>query len=290
MDTETAAANAPRPRAKAHRRPDWVQRAAYALVILFALIYLVPVYMTVVTSLKAPAEINLLTAWRLPSRPFWESYAVAWRTLAPGLKNSFVLAVSATVLSAALGALNGYVLSKWDFPGARVVLPLMIFGMYVPYQSVLIPLFQFLRSTGLYGGLPGLVLVHVVYGLPITTLLFRNFYVNIPDELLGAAAIDGAGFFRTFRWLIVPLSGPPLGVVVIWQFTQIWNEFLFAVTLTQSSAQPITVALANLAGGEAVAWNLPMAGSVLAALPTVLVYVLLGRYFIRGLLAGALKE
>lgn len=268
----------------------WVKRAAYALVILFALVYLVPVYMTVITSLKAPIDINLQTAWQPPGHPYWESYALAWAKLAPGLKNSFLLAITATVLSAGLGALNGYVLSKWDFPGSRIVLPLMIFGMYVPYQSVLIPLFQFLRAVGLYGGLPGLILVHVVYGLPITTLLFRNFYVNIPDELMGAAAIDGAGFFRIFRWLIIPLSGPPLGVVVIWQFTQIWNEFLFAVTLAQSSAQPITVALANLAGGEAVAWNLPMAGSILAALPTVLVYVLLGRYFIRGLLAGALKE
>ncbi|MGE5554377.1 MAG: carbohydrate ABC transporter permease [Betaproteobacteria bacterium] len=262
---------------------------ALALVVFFALLYLVPVYLTVITSLKAPSEINLLTAWRLPSRPFWESYAIAWRKFAPSLKNSFVLAISATLLSAALGSINGYALSKWDIPGARVILPLLIFGMYVPYQSILIPLFQFLRGVGLYGGLPGLILVHVVYGLPITTLLFRNFYVAIPDELLAAAAIDGAGFFRIFRSLIVPLSGPPFVVVVIWQFTQIWNEFLFAVTLTQPGAQPITVALANLAGGEAVSWNLPMAGSILAALPTVLVYVLLGRYFIRGLLAGALK-
>jgi glucose/mannose transport system permease protein len=231
-----------------------------------------------------------MTAWKLPSYPYWEGYLTAWRKFAPSLKNSFILALSATFISAAMGSLNGYVLAKWEFPGANILLPLMIFGMYVPYQSVLIPLFQFLRSTGLYGGLPGLVLVHVVYGLPITTLLFRNFYVAIPDELLGAASIDGAGFFKIFRWLIVPLSGPPFVVVAIWQFTQVWNEFLFAVTLAQPGSQPITVALANLAGGEAVSWNLPMAGSMLAALPTVLVYVLLGRYFIRGLLAGALKE
>lgn len=271
------------------RPTDWTKVLAQVLVILLAFVYLVPVYMTVITSLKSPDEINLLTAWKLPSRLYWESYWTAWGKFAPSLKNSFLLALSATLLSAALGALNGYVLSKWEFPGANLVLPLMIFGMYVPYQSVLIPLFQFLRGVGLYGGIPGLVLVHVVYGLPITTLLFRNFYVAIPDELLGAAAIDGAGFFKIFRWLIVPLSGPPFVVVAIWQFTQIWNEFLFAVTLAQPGSQPITVALANLAGGEAVSWNLPMAGSILAALPTVLVYVLLGRYFIRGLLAGALK-
>ncbi len=280
----TSEATAPAP-----RRMDRVQAAAQVLVALLAIVYLVPVYMTVVTSLKAPDEISLLTAWNFPSHPYWDSYATAWRQFAPTLKNSLILAVAATLLSAALGSLNGYVLSKWEFPGTRLVLPLMIFGMFIPYQSVLIPLFQFLRGIGLYGSLGGLILVHVVYGLPITTLLFRNFYVAIPDELLGAASIDGAGFFKIFRWLIFPLSGPPFVVVAIWQFTQIWNEFLFAVTLAQPASQPITVGLANLAGGQAVSWNLPMAGSILAALPTVLVYILLGRYFIRGLLAGALK-
>ncbi|MCL4514200.1 MAG: carbohydrate ABC transporter permease [Firmicutes bacterium] len=275
--------------AAASRRTDWTRLFVQALVVLLAIVYLIPLYMTVVTSLKAPAEINLLTAWKLPSHPYWEGYATAWRQFSPTLKNSFILAVVATLLSAVLGALNGYVLSKWEIPGAQLVLPFMIFGMFIPYQSVLIPLFQFMRGIGLYGGLTGLILVHVVYGLPITTLLFRNFYVAIPDELLGAASIDGAGFFKILRWVIFPLSGPPFVVVAIWQFTQIWNEFLFAVTLAQPGSQPITVALANLAGGEAVSWNLPMAGSILAALPTVLVYIFLGRYFIRGMLAGALK-
>lgn len=286
---------AERPRIKRIERIKRVKRvtltriSVQTLVALLAVVYLVPVYMTLITSLKAPHEINLLTAWSLPSHPYWEGYFTAWRQFAPSLQNSFVLAIFATLISAALGALNGYVLSKWEFPGAKLVLPLMIFGMFIPYQSVLIPLFQFLRNIGLYGGLSGLVLVHVVYGLPITTLLFRGFYAAIPEELLGAASIDGAGFFKIFRWIILPLSGPPFVVVTIWQFTQIWNEFLFAATLAKPGSQPITVALANLAGGQAVSWNLPMAGSILAALPTVLVYILLGRYFIRGLLAGALK-
>lgn len=261
----------------------------YALLILLAVVYLVPVYMTVITSLKAPSEINLLTAWNPPAQPYWESYVTAFRQFAPSLKNSVILAISATLLSAALGSVNGYVLCKWAFPGAKIVLPLIVFGMFIPYQSILVPLFQFMRKIGLYGGLPGLILVHVVYGLPITTMLFRSFYAEIPDELLGAAFIDGADFLGIYRWIVLPLSGPPFLVVAIWQFTQIWNEFLFAVTLARPAAQPITVALANLAGGQAVSWNLPMAGSVLAALPTVIVYVLLGRYFIRGLLAGALK-
>lgn len=267
----------------------WKRVVIYAVLSVFVLFYLVPVYMAVVTSLKAPAEINLATAWALPSVLHFESYATAFTEFAPKLRNSFVLAVTATLLSTLLGSLNGYVLSKWRFPGADTLFTLMLFGMFIPYQSVLIPLFQFLRSINLYGGLPGLILVHVVYGLPITTLLFRNFYTEIPDELVEATTMDGAGFFGIYRWLVLPLSIPAAVVAVIWQFTQIWNEFLFAVTLAEPRSQPITVALANLAGGQAVHWNLPMAGSILAALPTVLVYVFLGRYFIRGLLAGSLK-
>ncbi|BAS27055.1 ABC transporter permease [Limnochorda pilosa] len=272
------------------RRPwSWGRVALYAGLIVLALVYLMPVYMTVVTSLKDPSEIRLATAWKPPTEVSWEGYRAALGQFAPKLRNSFVLAVSATVLSALLGSMNGYVLSKWRLPGAQLIFPLMVFGMFIPYQSILIPLFQFLRSVNLYGGLPGLILVHVVYGLPITTLLFRNFYAELPDEMIQSSSIDGAGFFGIYRWIVLPLSAPAFVVVVIWQFTQIWNEFLFAVTLTQPAWQPITVALANLAGGEAVQWNLPMAGSILAALPTVLVYVFLGRYFIRGLLAGSLK-
>ena len=167
-------------------------------------------------------------------------------------------------------------------------MPLIVFGMFIPYQSVLVPLFRFMQQTGLYGGIPAWPWCMCLWS-PITTLLFRSFYEEIPNELLDACSIDGAGFFGIFRYLIMPLSGAPFLVVGIWQFTQIWNEFLFAVTLTRPGAQPITVALANLAGGQAVSWNLPMAGSVLAALPTTIIYILLGRYFVRGLLAGALK-
>lgn len=268
-------------------RPSQV--LVYLALIVLAIIYLVPVYMTVITSLKPPAEINLATAWQPPTVLDWEGYATAWTQFAPKLKNSFVLAVTATLLSTFLGSLNGYVLSKWQFRGAHIVFPLIVFGMFIPYQSILIPLFQFLRKINLYGGITGLVVAHVVYGLPITTLLFRNFYAEIPNELVESSWMDGAGFFQIYKSLILPLSAPAFVVTVIWQFTQIWNEFLFAVTLTQPAAQPITVALANLAGGQAVQWNLPMAGSILAALPTVLVYILLGRYFIRGLLAGSLK-
>lgn len=261
----------------------------YGLLLLATLFFLGPIYLVVATALKAPADISLSTAWVFPRAPYWQSFADAWALLAPKLQNSLVLTVSATALSALLGSMNGYVLSKWRFPGVNVIFPLILFGMFIPYQSVLIPLFQFLRNLGLYGNLSGLILAHVVYGLPITTLIFRNYYAEIPDEMLEAGKIDGAGFFSLYRHVIVPLSVPAFVVVVIWQFTQIWNEFLFAVTLTRTASQPITVALAQLAGGEAVRWNLPMAGALLAAIPTVLVYIVLGRYFIRGLLAGSVK-
>ncbi|MFS8525278.1 MAG: carbohydrate ABC transporter permease, partial [Limnochordales bacterium] len=233
--------------------------------------------------------IRLDTAWEFPRSLHWDSYRTAWQQFSPQLRNSFVLAITATVLSTVMGSMNGYVFSKWRFRGSEIIFPLVLFGMFIPYQSILIPLFQFLRSTGLYGGLPGLILVHVVYGLPITTLIFRNFYAQIPDDLLESATLDGAGFFGIYGRIVLPLSVPGFVVTVIWQFTQIWNEFLWAVTLTRPAAQPITVALANLAGGQAVQWNLPMAGSILAAIPTVLIYIFLGRYFIRGLLAGSLK-
>jgi glucose/mannose transport system permease protein len=165
----------------------------------------------------------------------------------------------------------------------------MLFGMFIPYQSILIPLIQFLQSIELYNTIPGLILVHVVYGLPICTLMFRNFYVGIPNELLEAAQIDGNGFFGIYKNVIFPLSISGFVVVGIWQFTSVWNEFLFAVTLTSQKQQPIMVALQNLSGSQIVEWNVQMAGALLAALPTLLVYIFLGRYFIKGLLAGSIK-
>lgn len=264
--------------------------AAYGLLILLALIFLVPVYMVVVTSLKEAAEAGReATAWDLPSKLNFESFKTVWDDLSPNLRNSFLLVTAATAISALVGSMNGYVLAKWRVPGASIFFPLMLFGMFIPYQAILIPLFKFMDNVNLYGGLPGLVLVHVVYGIPITTLIFRNFYVDIPNELLEAGAIDGAGFFGIYTKLVFPLSLPGFVVVVIWQFTQIWNEFLFAVTLVKDRWQPITVPLAETAGGISVDWNQPMAGAILAALPTLLVYIIMGRWFIRGLLAGSIK-
>jgi glucose/mannose transport system permease protein len=262
----------------------------YGSLVILSLAFLMPAYMVIVTSLKSPDQISMTRVWSLPNPWYWESFAEAWEAFAPNLLNSLKLVIPSTIISSLLGSLNGYVLSKWKFRGADILFPLMLFGMFIPYQSILIPLFQSLNRIGLYGDIPGLILVHVIYGIPITTLIFRNYYAEVPTEMLEAGKIDGAGFFGIYRHIMFPISMPGFVVVVIWQFTQAWNEFLFAVTLTSGTGnEPITVALSNLAGGRAVQWNLPMAGAIMAAIPTLLVYILLGRYFIRGLLAGSVK-
>ncbi|MCC6802077.1 MAG: carbohydrate ABC transporter permease [Anaerolineae bacterium] len=270
------------------RRP--ISRALiYLVLIVVAALFLIPVYMVLATGFKSIDQVSLTTMWQFPSDFTLDSFARAFEKLWPNLANSILLVVPATIISAALGSLNGYVLSKWQFPGANILFPLMLFGMFIPYQAILIPLVQFLRSINMYGSLYGLILVHVVYGLPITTLIFRNYYAEVPTEMLEAGAIDGAGFFGLYQHIVLPISAPGFVVVVIWQFTQIWNEFLFGVTISNPTSQPITVALQNLAGSQIIEWNVQMAGAFLAALPTLIVYIVLGRYFIRGLLAGSIK-
>lgn len=262
----------------------------YSTLVFLALIYLAPAYMALVTAVKLPVDINLDTAWELPPTLNLSSFREAVKLLEPNLINSIILTVSATILSTVLGSLNGYVFSKWSFRGSEIIFTLFLFGMFIPYQVILIPLFQTLRAMKLYGGLPGLILAHVVYGLPITSLIFRNFYAQIPTELVESASLDGAGFFSIYWKIVFPLSVPGFVVTSLWQFTQIWNEFLWGICLTRHADNPITVGLAQLAGGQAVSWNLPMAGSILAALPVLFIYIFLGRYFIRGLLAGSVKE
>lgn len=268
----------------------------YALLIALALFYLLPVYVLVNNGLKSFQEVSLSRMWEPPSQFSLASFAKAYNRLAPNFRNSLLLVIPATLCAAALGSINGYVLSKWKFTGADLVFPLLLFGMFIPYQSVLIPLVQFLQWLGraldirLYGSIGGLALVHVIYGIPITTLIFRNYYATVPTEVVDAARIDGAGLLGIYRNVILPLSMPGFVVVMIWQVTQVWNEFLFAVVLTSNPArQPVQVALQNLAGSQIVEWNVQMAGALLAALPPLLVYIFLGRYFLRGLLAGALK-
>ncbi len=282
------------------RRPSirWSRVVNYAILMVAAAFFLLPVYVLLVTGLKSFQEVSLARMWDLPSGFYLDSFAKAWfgkasegiRGLSENFMNSVYLAVPATVISALLGSMNGYVLSKWKFKGSNVLFPLMLFGMFIPYQSILIPLVQVLQRMHLYGSLWGLIFVHVVYGLPITTLIFRNYYAEIPNELIEASKIDGAGILGIYRYILFPISMPGFVVVMIWQFTSIWNDFLFGVIVTSRPAvQPITVALNNMAGSYIVEWNVQMAGALLAALPTLLIYIFLGRYFMRGLLAGSLK-
>ncbi len=272
----------------ARGRPGVPRLFLYLLLGVLAVFYLVPVFAIVITSIKSSSELARTTVWELPRAPSLAAYGTAFDALAPAFFNSVFLVVPATLISAMLGSLNGYVLAKWRFPGASVVFTGLLFGMFIPYQSVLIPLVQFLTAVNLYGGIPGLILVHIVYGIPICTLIFRNYYAGVPKELLEAGRIDGAGVLGIYRHILFPISIPGFVVVMIWQFTSIWNEFLFAVTTTTIN-RPITVALVNLAGSIAPQPNIQMAGALIAAAPTLLVYILLGRYFVRGLLAGSLK-
>ncbi|RME79732.1 MAG: carbohydrate ABC transporter permease [Chloroflexi bacterium] len=283
---------------------QWQRILLYATLVFFAVLYLVPVYLLVVTGLKSFAEVSQARMWNLPVGISFDSFYKAWfgapaegvRGLGVNFWNSVYLTVPATLISAMLGSINGYILTKWKFRGSDVLFPLLLFGMFIPYQSILIPLVQVLSkipgigSESLYGTIPGLIFVHIVYGIPITTLIFRNYYAAIPNELVEAARIDGATIFGIYRHVLFPLSLPGFVVVMIWQFTSVWNDFLFAVTVTGNPAsQPITVGLNNLAGSYIVEWNVQMAGAFLAALPTLAVYIFLGRYFMRGLLAGSLK-
>jgi glucose/mannose transport system permease protein len=262
----------------------------YVLLGAIAVAYLLPVYMMLLTGFKPITEVDLKTMWDLPMQGLrLDNFIAGFQQLAPNLRNSLVMVIPEALLSSLLGSINGYLLAKWKFRGSNLVFSLVLFGMFIPYQSILIPLVKFMQAINLYGDLPGLILVHIIYGIPITTLIFRNYYAGIGTEILEAGRIDGASLMGLYRYIIFPLSAPSFAVVIIWQFTQAWNEFLFAVILTNQSHWPVTVALNNLAGSQLVQWNVVMAATLLAALPTLLVYIFLGRYFLRGLMAGALK-
>lgn len=277
----TAAAVAPR------RKP---QVGKFVLLLVFVVVFLIPVYVLLVTSFKTLSESDDLTrAWNLPQIWSTEAWVVAWDALRPGLWNSLRLTVPGALISAVLGSLNGFVLSKWRFPYADVVFTAFLFGMFIPYQAVMIPLLQVMTNTGLYGGISGLMLAHVVYGIPICTLIFRNYFATLPDELIEAARVDGCGMLRTYFQVVLPNAAPAFAVVIIWQFTSMWNDFLFAVFLTDTESWPVTVTLNTLSGAMVQQPSQQMAAAILASLPTLLVYILLGRFFMRGLMAGALK-
>jgi glucose/mannose transport system permease protein len=266
----------------------------YAVLIVFVIIILIPLYVILVTSLKPASDVNASSAWNLPTRLSLDGWSSAWSTLAPSMYRSLILATSVAVISAALGALNGFVFAKWTFPGSQTIFTLFLFGMFIPYQAVMIPLqgmFLTLQEGAPWvDGIVKLIMAHCIYGIPICSLIFRNYYATaVPNEILEAAKVDGAGMLRVLRSIVLPISAPAFVVAMIWQFTSAWNDFLFALFLTTRNNGPVTYALNELAGGQNPDYNSIMAGVLLASLPTLLVYVLLGRYFIGGLMSGSVK-
>jgi glucose/mannose transport system permease protein len=278
----------PQPRGKGRARPG-MRPVKYALLLLFLLVVLMPAYVLFVTSFKGPGDATPTRAWQLPTEWQLDGWSRAWEVLSPALLRTFSMVIPAAVISAVLGSMNGFVLSRWRFPGADVVFTLILFGMFIPYQAVMIPLVQLMQGLGVPSGVPSLILLHVVYGLPITTLIFRNYYASVPEELIEASRVDGAGMLRTYAWVVLPISAPGFVVVLIWQFTSAWNDYLFALFFSSSRNGPVTIALNFLASGQLQNYSASMAGALIASLPTLVVYIVLGRWFVGGLMSGSVK-
>lgn len=280
---------APRPRKTQPGHGKVSRSVRYALLILFLVIVLLPAYVLLVTSFKGVGDASPSRAWNLPTSWETDGWSRAWETLAPALLRTFGMVIPAAIISAFLGSLNGFVLARWRFPGADVVFTLLLFGMFIPYQAVMIPLVQLMQNLNVPNGIPSLIVLHVVYGIPITTLIFRNYYAGIPEDLVEAARVDGAGMVRTYTSIILPISMPAFVVVLIWQFTSAWNDYLFALFFSNARNGPVTIALNFLASGQLQNYSASMAGALIASLPTLVVYVILGRWFVGGLMAGSVK-
>ncbi len=282
------------------RSSNFTRVLIYLFLLLFALFYLMPLGIMLVNSLKPLDEITGGNMVALPQTWTIEPWLSAWSSaqigvqptgLRPYFINSIAMAVPAVAISTVLGALNGYVLTKWTFRGATWVFGLLLFSCFIPFQIVLIPMARILGILEIAGTTYGLILVHVVYGIGFSTLYFRNYYAAFPSELVRAAQIDGAGFFQIFWRIMLPSSGPIIAVCCIWQFTNIWNDFLFGASFASGGSAPMTVALNNLVNSSTGVreYNVHFAGAIMAAAPTLLVYIVAGRYFVRGLMAGSVK-
>lgn len=272
----------------------------YTILIIAAIYFLIPLFVMIITSIKTMNDIRTghLISW--PTEVTLGAWKEAWGTACIGVKcegikgyfwNSVRMVVPSVVISTFMGAANGYVLSMWRFRGSDTFFSCLLLGCFIPFQVILLPMASTLGRLGIAQSLAGLILVHIIYGLAFTTLFFRNFYVTIPDELVKAAKIDGAGFFRIFWKIILPVSTPIFVVSIIWQMTQIWNDFLFGVAFSGGDSQPVTVALNNLVNTSTGVkkYNVDMAAAIIAGLPTLFVYIVAGKYFLRGLTAGAVK-
>ncbi|MCR6477072.1 carbohydrate ABC transporter permease [Variovorax sp. ZS18.2.2] len=272
----------------------------YAVLLVLAFVFLMPVYVMVINSLKPLEEIRSGNLMTLPIDWTLEPWRAAWSTaqigvqptgLKPYFINSFLLVVPAVAISTLIGALNGYILTQYRIRGAHLLFAAMLFSVFIPFQIVLIPMARTLGFLGIAGTVTGLIFVNVVYGIGFTTLFFRNYYAAFPQELVHSARMDGAGFFGVLLRILLPNSTPIIVVTVIWQFTNIWNEFLFGASFSDYSSFPITVALNNLVNSSTGVkeYNVHFAGAFIAALPTLVVYLVSGKYFVRGLMAGSVK-
>ncbi|WP_439710210.1 carbohydrate ABC transporter permease [Demequina lignilytica] len=289
-DAREATTAAPRRPREIDPRYALGRTVKYLVLFFFLVLVLIPVYVLLVTSFKGSGDATAARAWALPSEWVLDNWSEAWTTLAPAIGRSLMMVVPASIISAILGSMNGFVLSRWRFKGADIVFTVILFGMFIPYQAVMIPLLQLVLGIGLPSGVPTLIILHVIYGIPITTLIFRNYYQSIPTEMVEAGRVDGAGMLRTYWSIVLPLSIPSFVVVLIWQFTSAWNDFLFAVFFSSAQNGPVTLALNNLANGSILAnYGASMAGAILASAPTLIVYILLGKYFIGGLMSGSVK-
>ena len=282
------------------RRRTQSRFGVHLVLALFAAWYLLPLVVVILNSFRDLPEIAANGLIAFPRSFAWKGWYQAWNTYCVGgtcagihgqFYNSLRMTIPATLISTAIGAINGYILSKWRFPGSEVLFACMTLGVFMPGQVALMPWAYILGSLGLTNSTYGLILVHTVQGLSFTTLFCRNYYVSIPDDLIKAARIDGAGFWRIFWKIILPLSSPILIVTVIWQFTGIWNEFLYAVVFTSGREQPITAALVALStnGTNVRNYDVMSAAVLIGALPPLLIYFFGGRYFVRGLTQGAIK-
>lgn len=287
VDRPSTSPSAPRP-AEPRRRLS--RSVRYALLISFLLVVLIPAYVLLVTSFKGPGDASPTRAWLLPREWSLDGWSRAWDTLAPSLARTFALVIPSSLVSSLLGSMNGFVLARWRFPYADLVFTLILFGMFIPYQAVMIPLVQLMQGIGVPSGIPSLFVLHVVYGLPICTLIFRNYYASVPEDVVEAARVDGAGMLRTYASIILPISAPGFVVTIIWQFTSAWNDYLFAIFFSNAQNGPVTIGLNFLASGQLQNYSASMAGALIASLPTLIVYILLGRWFVGGLMAGSVKS
>jgi ABC-type sugar transport system, permease component len=272
----------------------------YAFLVLAALFFLMPLWVMVVTSLKTMPEIQLRQIFAWPREITFEPWLKAWDTactgrdcngLKPGFWNSVRITAVGTVISIICAALNGYALSFWRYKGANILFGLLVFGAFVPYQVVIYPLIIGLREIGLFATFPGIIIVHTIFGMPILTLLFRNFFASLPVELFKAARVDGAGFWQIFFQIMVPMAVPITIVAVILQVTGIWNDFLFGTVFAGRPNMPMTVQLNNIVNTTTGVreYNVHMAATILTAAVPLAVYFISGKWFVRGIAAGAVK-